>query len=339
MSKYDVIVLGAGFAGMTFGYTAASEGLAVAVIEEYRPGGRARDSMMIRNHPGFPKGITGADLTAQLVMQMREFDATLLSGRAERLEGEEGRRVITLSDGRTYEAPCIVIACGLKYRKLEVPHVGDYIDAGIVYGKASEKDFERAHHVCILGGSNAAGQAAYAAALVPERRVRIIVRGEDLSRMSDYLIREIEGIANIDVCCKTEVLEARGEGKLEELLINCDGQKRFIDADLLQILVGARPELGWLPQGIGKNEDERLLVGSDIDPAHYALARRPLPFETTVPGIFAGGDVRHGSPERIPAAEGDAVGAVQSVHAYRRLLGLQATKRHKTLLSLLTGNG
>jgi thioredoxin reductase (NADPH) len=324
---FDLVVVGAGPAGLSAAVYGASEGLRVLVVDAGGIGGQARSSSLIRNYLGFARGVSGSRLAEQAYEQAAAFGASFVfMHRVDRLERAGGRLALTLEDGRTVRAGSVILASGASYRRLGIPELEGLIGAGVFYGgPASEAPALAGGDVYVVGGGNSAGQAALHLARYA-RRVSLLVRGDALGRgMSDYLVRAVEDVPNLDVRPGTVVAGGRGEGRLEQLLLRDLDTKaeEWVPADALFVLIGADPLTGWLPAELARDSAGFLLTGDDVEDA-WPLERRPFALETSVPGVLAAGDVRHGSVKRVGAAVGEGATAVQLVH---RLL---AEERERT---------
>jgi thioredoxin reductase (NADPH) len=319
---YDMVVVGAGPAGLAAAVYGASEGLRTLVIEPEAPGGQAGSTSRIENYLGFPSGITGADLGRRAHIQASRFGAEFLSQRATGLRIDGQYRFVTLADGHEVSSHVLLLASGVQYRKLDIPGAAALTGRGIYYGAAlveavSCKDEE----VIVVGGANSAGQAALHFAKFA-RNVTMLIRGEGLSAtMSKYLIDEIERTSNIVLEPNTQVLEAFGEERLEALrLRNSRGESR-VPATSLFVFIGAAPRTGWLPSSILRDENGFVLAGPDLRtdgklPDQWREKREPFLLESSVPGVFVAGDVRHGSVKRVASAVGEGSIAVQFAHQY-----------------------
>jgi thioredoxin reductase (NADPH) len=319
---YDLIVIGAGPAGLAAGVYGASEGLRTLVLEPLAPGGQAGSSSRIENYLGFPSGITGADLGRRAHAQASRFGAEFVTQRATGMRIAGQYRFVQLSDGREISGHCVLLAPGVQYRKLEIPGADRLTGCGIYYGAALvEARACEGEEVYIVGGANSAGQAALYFAKYATK-VTMLVRGDGLSAtMSKYLIDEISRTSNIVVEAQTQVLEAIGNERLESLRLRGPAGDPEVPATSLFIFIGAMPVTAWLPSCILRDENGFVLSGSDLRkdgrwPEVWREAREPLLLETSVPGVFVAGDVRHGSIKRVASAVGEGSIAVQFVHQY-----------------------
>jgi thioredoxin reductase (NADPH) len=320
----DVVIVGAGPAGLAAAVYAASEGLQTVVLEETVSGGQAGNSPMIRNYPGFLYGISGHELTRNACEQAWMFGAHLVfSQPASGLECRGTDRVVHLGHGGQVAAKAVIVAPGIAWRRLGVPRLEALVGAGVFYGAAgSETGAMEGRDVFVVGGGNSAGQTALHLARYA-RRVTVLVRGDGLTRsMSDYLIREIEATSNITVRPRTEVTDGHGEAYLDALTLHDrrHDRKEQVPAAALFVLIGGAPRTQWLPAAV-QLESGYILTGRDIvrdgaPPARWPLERAPLPLETSVPGVFAAGDARYRSIMRVAAAVGDGATAVRLVHEY-----------------------
>jgi thioredoxin reductase (NADPH) len=320
----DVVVAGAGPAGLTAAVYAASEGFQTVVLEETIYGGQAGSSPMIRNYPGFPHGISGHELTGRTCEQAWMFGAHLVfSQPATGVERRDGGLIVHLAAGRQIAAKAVIVATGIAWRRLGVPRLEALVGSGVFYGAAAtEARAMEGHQVFVVGAGNSAGQAALYLARYA-RQVTMLVRGDSLARsMSDYLTREIEATANITVRLHTEVVDGHGSEHLDALTIHdrMDDRMDQVPAAALFVLIGGEPRTQWLPDEI-QLERGYILTGRDVvrtgaHPSRWPLDRAPLPLETSMPGVFAAGDARHRSIKRVASAVGDGATAVRLVHEY-----------------------
>lgn len=321
----DVAVLGSGPAGLAAAVYASSEGLQTMVLEPEIPGGQAGTSSMIRNYLGFQRGVSGEDLASRAVEQAWLFGTDfVLSQSATKLTSSGARRVVRTSDGTEVAARAVVIATGVSWRRLGVPRLEGLVGSGVFYGAAgAEASAMTGQDVFVVGGGNSAGQAALHLARYA-RSVTLLVRGSSLgASMSDYLATAIAAATGIRVLLQTEVVDGTGVGGLESLtLIDRASQTTTqVAAGALFVLIGAEPRTGWLAESLCRDDQGYLLTGRDLmregaPPPHWPLDRPPLLLETSMPGVFAAGDVRHRSIKRVAAAAGEGATAVQLVHEY-----------------------
>jgi thioredoxin reductase (NADPH) len=311
---YDLIVVGGGPAGLSAAVYAESEGLRTALIEPTAMGGQAGTSSMIRNYLGFPRGISGAELAARAFEQAILFGTEMIYGNAAaglRVDGD--LRIVELADGTDVPARAVVIATGVSYRTLDIPSLEPYNGVGVFYGAAmSEAAAIAGQDVFVVGGSNSAGQAAVHLARFASR-VTILVRGESLAKsMSEYLIKEIDATPTIDLRYGVEVVGCAGDGRLEtiDVLHRPSGAVDVLPTAALFILIGAEPFTQWLPSDVARDDWGFVMTGpSDDTPSR-------LPFESTLSGVFAVGDVRRDSTKRVASAAGEGAVCVRLVHQY-----------------------
>lgn len=322
---YDVVIIGAGPAGMAAAVYGASEGLKTLMIERKAPGGQAGTSSRIENYLGFPTGLSGADLTRRAMSQAVRLGANFLSPQSvSDIKQKDGYKTIILDDGPEIFTRAVVITTGVDYRKLEVKGIESFTGAGIYYGAATtEASACKDKEVYIIGGGNSAGQAAMYLSKFA-KNVSIIIRKDDLSStMSAYLIDQIGHTPNIHVLPATEVIEAKGDQCLEELtLINVKTKETVTRiASALYIFIGARPYTDWLKLDIIKNEKDFIETGRELRNYEnfkktWKLQRDPYLLETSCAGIFAAGDVRAGAMNRVASAVGEGSMAISFVHKY-----------------------
>jgi thioredoxin reductase (NADPH) len=322
---YDVVIIGAGPAGLAAAVYGSSEGLKTLLIERRAPGGQAGTSSRIENYLGFPAGLSGADLTRRAISQATRLGAEFLSPHAVNdIRQKDGYKTIILDDGPEIVSRSVVITTGVDYRKLEVKGVEKFTGAGIYYGAAmTEAAACKGKDVFIIGGGNSAGQAAMYLSKFA-RKANIVIRRDDLTpTMSAYLINQITQTANIEVLPNIEVCEADGIECLEHLtLINIKTQEKVIyDASALYIFIGAKPYTDWIKLDIIKDDKEFIETGRDLTaydsfPKVWKLKRDPYLLETSCPGIFAAGDVRAGAMNRVASAVGEGSMAISFVHKY-----------------------
>ncbi|MGZ4480541.1 MAG: FAD-dependent oxidoreductase [Nocardioidaceae bacterium] len=316
---YDVTVIGAGPAGLAAAVYGASEGLRTAVLEPEAIGGQAGTSSMIRNYLGFPRGVSGADLAQRAFEQAWLLGAQFIHGhRAVGLRGAGAHRCVSLSDGSEITCRAVVLATGVAYRRLGVPALDALLGAGVFYGAAApEAEAMAGEEVFVVGGANSAGQAALHLARYA-RRVTLLVRGASLAdSMSDYLVREIGATGNITVRHSAEAVGGSGGRRLTHLVVRDrnSGNTETVRAGGLFVLIGAEPRTQWLPAEIDRDPTGYVLTGVDR-PGGGPEGRPARLYETSVPGVFAVGDVRHGSVKRVASAVGEGAVAIRMVHEY-----------------------
>jgi thioredoxin reductase (NADPH) len=325
LAFYDLVIVGGGPAGLAAAVYGASEGLKTVMIEREAPGGQAGMSSRIENYLGFPSGLSGGDLARRAVAQARRFGVEILSpqeARAVRVEGPS--RMVKLADGSELGCKVALLATGVSYRKLEVPGAERLQGRGVYYGSAMTEAMACTNEdVYIIGGANSAGQAAMYFSKYA-RRVVMLVRGDSLSAsMSQYLIDQIQHTSNVHVETQSRVVEVHGDERLEAISIHCakSGETNKVPATSLFAFIGAAPFTEWLAGVVERDERGFILTGNDLmrdgkRPQGWPLDRDPYLPETSVPGIFAVGDVRHGSVKRVASGVGEGSIAVQFIHQY-----------------------
>src|SRR6478736_3150589 len=322
---YDVVVIGAGPAGLAASVYGSSEGLKTLLIERKAPGGQAGTSSRIENYLGFPTGLSGADLTRRAISQSVRFGTDFLSPQSVKaIEVQDNYKKIILDDGKEIITKAIVITTGVDYRKLATPGIEKFTGAGVYYGAANTEAAACKNNVVfIVGGGNSAGQAAMYLSKFA-RQVNILIRKDSLSyTMSSYLIDQINGVKNIAVCTGREVVEAKGNDRLEQLSIQNvnTGEVYTEDAAALYIFIGAKPFTDWLDTEIITNDKGFIETGRELQRYDsfkkiWKLERDPYLLETSCAGIFAAGDVRAGAMNRVASAVGEGSMAISFVHKY-----------------------
>jgi len=319
---YDMVVIGAGPAGLAAAVYGCSEGLRTLVIEPEAPGGQAGSSSRIENYLGFPAGLSGSDLARRAFVQASRFGAEFLTQCAMGIRSANGYHFVRMADGREVSSHAVLLAIGVNYRRLDVPGADDLTGRGVYYGAALvEARSCQDEKVFIVGGANSAGQAAmyfskYAG------QVTMLVRGDSLEKsMSKYLIDQIASTSNIEVLVNTQVLETIGGERLEALRLGTPMGEQVVPASGLFIFIGAAPKTEWLPQQVLRDPHGFVLCGGDMKvegklPGFWKEDRDPFLLETSTPGLFAAGDARHGSVKRVASAVGEGSIAVQFVHQY-----------------------
>jgi thioredoxin reductase (NADPH) len=319
--EYDVTVIGAGPSGLAAAVYASSEGLRTLVIEREAVGGQAGSSSRIRNYLGFPRGVTGADLATRARQQAWVFGTTFLQmceARGLRCSGD--RLYVTTTTSNEISTGVVVLAMGVSYRNLGVPALDPLVGQGVFYGAtASEAERFSGRSVYVVGAGNSAGQAAVHLAS-HAASVTILVRRDTLgATMSSYLVDEIEGRSNIDVRFRTEIVDGSGSGSLATLTLHDSGSgtTETVPADAVFILIGARPFTDWLPEEVARDRFGFVISGAGDQ---WRAERPPFMFESSMPGVFAVGDVRSGSVKRVASAAGEGSVAIQQVHQYLQLI-------------------
>jgi thioredoxin reductase len=325
---FDVVVVGAGPSGLGAAVYAASEGLRTLVLEPEAVGGQAGTSSLIRNYLGFPTGVSGRHLTFGAFQQAWVFGATFHFMRAATSLTVDGDlRRVGLTDGTTVAGRTVVVSTGASYQRLGVPALEALQGRGVFYGAAvAEAHAMRGRNVYVVGGGNSAGQAAVYLARYAEH-VTILVRRPDLTEtMSEYLIKEIDALPNVDVRGRVQIVDGRGAAFLEEFVVeDLDTSERSTLRGALFVLIGSRPRSDWLDGVVTRDPWGSVVTGEDAAGAGWPLERPPLLLETSVPGVFAVGDVREASVKRVASAVGEGALAVTLIHQY---LGSLAHPRH-----------
>ena len=316
--EFDLTVVGAGPAGLTAAVYAASEGVQTLVVESLVFGGQAASSSRIRNYLGFPRGVRGDELAYRAAEQAWLFGAeVVLAQRATSLARQDGRLAVRLSDGKEIVSRAVIVATGVRWRRLDVPALEPLIGHGVFYGAGRlDIDAMGGERVFIVGGGNSAGQAAVALA-GRAASVTFVIRGDSLaSSMSDYLVGQLESTPNVRVRARSVVADASGHDRLETLTLQglATGATEEVEAGALFVMIGGEPETEWLRGAIELDDRGFVLTGAAAADHGWPLERPPYLLETSVPGVFAIGDVRHGSVKRVASAVGDGAIAVQLLH-------------------------
>ena len=324
-SFYDLAIIGGGPAGLAAAVYGASEGLRTVMIEREAPGGQAGMSSRIENYLGFPTGLSGGDLARRAVVQAQRFGVEILSPQeAVSVRTEGSYRIVRLADGSEVSCHALLVATGVQWRRLEAPGVDKLQGAGVYYGGGATEALScEGEIIYVVGGANSAGQAAMHFAKYAERVV-LLVRGDGLaSIMSQYLIDQIQHTPNIQIWTRASVAEVHGATRLEEISVLCSDTNKVerVPASAMFIFIGALPRTDWLGGVVERDERGFLLTGPDLmrdgqRPKGWTLDRDPFLLETNVPGLFAVGDVRHGSVKRVASGVGEGSVAVQFIHQY-----------------------
>ena len=318
-TTFDLLVVGAGPAGLAAAVYGASEGLDTGVVERVAPGGQAGSSSRIENYLGFPAGVSGADLARRALDQARRLGAEILTPtNVVGLTSHDTYRLVGLEDGSTLAATAVIVASGVAYRTLDIPGAAALVGSGIFYGASMhEARSYEGEDVVVVGGANSAGQAALHLARFA-RRVTLLVRSEALDGMSAYLVHQVGQTPSIDVQLGTVLRGVGGDGHLEHVEVaDSAGTRDRLSATGMFVFIGARPYTDWLQGAVARDDDGFVLVGPDLARGrHWKEARDPLPLETSLPGVFAAGDVRSRSVKRVASAVGDGSIAVHLVHQY-----------------------
>jgi thioredoxin reductase (NADPH) len=322
---YDVVIIGAGPAGLAAAVYGASEGLKTLLVEKKAPGGQAGTSSMIENYLGFPSGLSGAELTRRAITQATRLGAEFLTPQeVVDIQLKDMYKILKLSDGKEINALSLIIASGVDYRRLDAERVNDFTGAGIYYGSSrTEAHACKGRDVYIVGGGNSAGQSAMYLSKFA-KRVFIIIRGDSLSSsMSQYLVEQISRTENIFVLSKTRVVEVMGDGRLEGMVIEelDAGERRTVETQSLFIFIGMRPFTDWIKLDLIKNDKGYIETGRDLlnyenFKSIWKLERTPYLLESSIPGIFAAGDVRSGAMNRVASAVGEGSMAIKFIHEY-----------------------
>lgn len=318
---YDLVIVGAGPAGLAAAVYGASEGLKTVLIEASAPGGQAAQSTLIENYLGFPKGISGADLARRAYSQATRLGAEILvPAEVTHIERKDPFKIIHLADGSEITAKAVVVTSGVEYRRLKAEGLEELTGAGVYYGTSNiEASYHRDQPMYVVGGGNSAGQASLFLTRFTDS-VTIVIRSEDLTEtMSRYLIDNLAANDAVTVMPRTKVVKAKGDTHLRSIVLEDrdSGEQREVEAGALFVFIGQRAHTDWL-QGLVQLDDRGfVLAGTDLGPLKdWTVERDPLPLETSVPGIFVAGDVRHGSIRRVAGATGEGSTAIRFVHQH-----------------------
>lgn len=338
---YDLVIVGAGPAGLSAAVYGASEGFSTLVVDEGGIGGQATSSSLIRNYLGFPPGVSGRRLAQNAYTQAWVFGARFaFMQRAIGLgrDPSTGEITVELSESGALRTRAVLLATGATYRRIDIPEVEALTGAGVYYGgPTSEAPGMSDRDVYIVGGANSAGQAALHLARYA-RRVTLLVRADSLEAgMSDYLVRQVRSAPRVDVRLCTEVIGGSGTERLEQLVLRNrrDGREETVVADALFMLIGAQPHTGWLPADVARDEQGFVLTGPDLERrATWPLERAPFHLETSLPGVLAAGDARHGSVKRVASAVGEGSVAIQLLHQLFEAADLRPRGRPSTTIGI-----
>jgi thioredoxin reductase (NADPH) len=322
---YDLVIVGAGPAGLAAAVYGASEGLKTVLVEREAPGGQAGTTSRIENYLGFPAGLSGGDLARRGLAQARRLGAEILSPlEVVSVSRKDPYRLVTLADGSEISCQTVIVSTGVSYRQLDLPNAERLAGAGKYYGGAkTEEDLYRDHDVGVVGGGNSAGQAAVNISRFA-RKVVLLVRGDSLTAtMSQYLIEQMAAIANIEIRTNATVVAVDGENRLEHVAVavGAEGEREELDLSALFVFIGQSPRTDWLDGVVVRDPAGFVVSGSALlvdgkPPAGWGITREPFLLEASIPGVFVAGDVRHASFKRIANAVGEGSMAVTFVHKY-----------------------
>lgn len=325
VTECDLLIVGGGPAGLSAAINGASEGLNVVLMDSGPElGGQARRSSLIENYAGFPEGISGQELLNKFVDQASKFHTEILCPqRAAALRADGDRRLVVSDDEQIYSARAVILSLGLSYRRLAAPGLGAMLGRGALYGTPSIDPLALGQCVIsIVGGANSAGQAAMDLARNKQIRIRMLIRRRIEDQMSTYLLERIREMVNIEIVEGVEVVEVLGDQKLRAIKVKKGESVETIDTDHMFIFIGAQPKTMWLNGSVALDARKYVVTGSaNLKSGIWTLERPPLSFETSMPGVFACGDVRLGSIKRVAAAVGEGAGALAACHEYFRLTG------------------
>ncbi len=320
---YDLVIIGGGPTGLAGAVYGGSEGLQTLLVERDAPGGQAGESSLIENYLGFPAGVSGADLARRAATQARRFGVQLLVPQeVAAVEIDGPYRRVRFADDGAVNCHALIVATGVSYRRLDVPGADALAGAGVYYGAAAaEVGALHGQDVAVVGGGNSAGQAAMHLSRFA-RSVALMIRGEDIgASMSRYLVDRLAAAPNVTLMRRTQVTRVTGDGHLERIEIDADGSPQSMKATAMFVFIGARPRTEWLGDHVRRDPQGFVLTGTDLlgdggRVPHWPLEREPYPLESSVPGVFAAGDVRHGSVKRVASGVGEGAMAVSLVHRY-----------------------
>ena len=324
---YDLVIVGGGPAGLAGAVYGASEGLRTILVERNAPGGQAGTSSRIENYLGFPGGVSGADLARRATTQARRFGAEIITAQdVVEIRRDDPYRTVKLADGTELSCYAVLLAAGMEVRRLEAPGVEALSGAGVYYGAAlTEAATYRGRDTFVVGGANSAGQGALFFSR-HARKVTMLVRGDSpTSGMSQYLVDRIAETPNIEVLTNTVVHSARGDGRLQAITLanEVTGDAREVDAAAMFVFIGTAPRTEIVARFVERDAQGFILTGRDLAvdgqrPKGWTVDRDPFLFETSVPGVFAAGDARHGSGKRVASAVGEGSGTVGMILQYLR---------------------
>ncbi len=316
---YDLVIVGGGPAGLAAAVYGASEGLKTLMVEREAPGGQAGTTSRIENYLGFPSGLSGSDLARRALTQAKRLGAEILSSQeATTIRREDPYRFVGLDDGTEVSCQAVIVTTGVSYRQLDVPGATELAGAGVYYGAATtEAQLYRDAEVAVVGSGNSAGQAVVHLARFA-RAVHLVIRGDDVSSgMSAYLVEQIRELENVEIHTSTETAAVRGESHLAGATFSTPDGDMELTLDAMFIFIGQQPRTAWLDGAVARDERGFVLTGPSV-PAEsgWNLDRQPFLLESSLPGLFAAGDVRHDSVKRIASAVGEGAMAVALVHRY-----------------------